>query len=83
MSVRGVYPEPAGAKLLSSGAYGEFADFRNIVEVIEHVSLGSGEKGRALLGVNGRRTGDAESVAIDSAVMTFDDIALTRDKSRP
>jgi hypothetical protein len=79
MASRGVYPEGASAALLSAGAYGEFNDFRNVVSVIEHVCLGSGEKGRAMLGIKGEWTRDVARVEIDGAEMTFDDIALTQD----
>ena len=76
MSDRGVYPNGATAAFLSAGTYGEFNDFRNVVDVIEHVCLGSGDKGKTLLGINGEWTGNVSSVTIDGAVMTFDDIAL-------
>lgn len=76
MSDRGVYPNGADTALLSAGTYGEFNDFRNVVDVIEHVCLGYGDKGKTLLGVNGEWTGNVSSIAIDGAVMTFDDVAL-------
>ena len=79
MAARGIYPEPAGTALLSAGAYGEFSDFRNVVNVIEHVCLGAGAKGMALLGVKGEWTGVASCVAVDNAVMTFDDLVLSLD----
>ena len=78
METRGIYPGSAGVTLLSAGTYGEFVDFRNVVNVIEHVCLGSGEKGKALLGVKGKWTRDVARVEIDGATMTFDDISLAR-----
>ena len=82
MAARGVYPESTSITLLSAGKYGEFADFRNVVNVIEHVCLGSGEKGKALLGVKGEWTHDVSRVEIDGATMTFDDISLTKDSEQ-
>ena len=82
MAACGIDPEPAGAVLLSAGAYGEFNDFRNIVSVIEHVCLGSGEKGKALLGVRGEWTRDVARVEIDGATMSFEDLALSRYDAR-
>lgn len=78
MVTSGIYPEPISVILLSAGKYGEFADFRNVVNVIEHVCLGSGEKGKALLGVKGEWTRDVACIEIDGATMTFDDISLAQ-----
>ena len=78
MVARGVYPEGDSAALLSAGAYGEFNDFRNVVSVIEHVCLGSGEKGRTMLGIRGGWTRDVARVEIDGAEMAFDDLMLSR-----
>ena len=82
MVTRGVYPRPAGVTHLSAGTYGEFADFRNVVNVIEHVCLGSGEKGKALLGVKGEWTRNISHIKIDGAMMTFDDISLTQNSEQ-
>lgn len=78
----GIYPRPADVALLSAGTYGEFSDFRNVVNVIEHVCLGSGEKGKALLGVKGEWTREVSHIEIDGATMTFDDIALTQNREQ-
>ena len=80
MSARGVYPTDA-ALPLSGGAYSEFGDFANLMKVIEHVWLGGGEKARKLLGVRGTPTGVTAKVEIDSAALSFQDIALERNKS--
>ncbi len=82
MAARGVYPEGTRVALLSAGTYGEFDDFRNVVNVIEHVCLGSGVKGEALLGVKGEWTHDVSCIEIDGATMTFDDISLSQGKPR-
>lgn len=80
MSARGVYPTDA-ALPLSGGAFSEFGDFANLIKVIEHVWLGGGEKARKLLGVRGTPTGVTKEVEIDSAALSFQDIALERNKS--
>ena len=51
------------------------------MKVIEHVWLGGGEKARKLLGVRGTPTGVTKEVEIDSAALSFQDIALERNKS--
>lgn len=79
MSARGVYPTDE-ARSLSGGAYSEFGDFANLMKVIEHVWLGGGEKARKLLGVSGTPTGVTKEVEIDSAALSFQDIALERNK---
>lgn len=78
MVTRGVYPGPAGVTHLSAGTYGEFADFRNVVNVIEHVCLSSGEKGKTLLGVKGEWTHNVSRIQIYGATMTFDDMSLSQ-----
>jgi len=73
-----IYPEESGKRPISSGTYCDFGDFHHLIDVIEQVRLASGAKGRALLGVAGECTGNAASISIENASMTFDDIALRR-----
>ena len=80
MAARGIYPSNAAVPL-SSGAYCEFGDFANLMKVIEHVWLGGGEKARKLLGVRGTPAGVTAEVEIGSAALSFEDIALVRNKS--
>ena len=53
----------------------------NLMKVIEHVWLGGGEKARKLLGVRGTPAGVTAEVEIGSAALSFEDIALVRNKS--
>jgi len=77
MSARGIYPAVAPTAL-SGGAYCEFGDFANLMKLIAHVWLGGGAKARKLLGVRGTPTGVTAEVEIDSATLSFQDIALER-----
>ena len=77
MSARGIYPS-SGTSELSGGSYSEFEDFPNLMNVIEHVWLGGGEKARKLLNVNGIPTGGRANVSIDQATLEFEDIMLER-----
>jgi len=76
MASCGIYPEAGGKRTLSSGEYCDFGDFHNVIDVIEHVCLASGAKGRAMLGVAGEWTGNAAGISIGNASMSFDDISL-------
>ena len=75
MSVRGIYPS-SGTAELSGGAYSEFEDFTNLMNVIEHVWLGGGEKAKKHLGVCGTPTGIRAEVEIDGASLSFEDLTL-------
>ena len=75
MSARGIYPS-SGTSELSGGTYSEFEDFANLMNVIEHVWLGGGEKAKKHLGVCGTPTGMRAEVEIDGATLSFADLAL-------
>ena len=75
MSARGIYPS-SGTSALSGGTYSEFEDFPNLMNVIEHVWLGGGEKAKKHLGVCGTPTGMLAEVEIDGASLSFEDLAL-------
>ena len=77
MASRGIYPNAAVAVQLSSGEYKEFADFACIMQVILQTRLADGEKGRKLLGIEGKWTDNVASVRIGYAAMTFDDIVIS------
>ena len=77
MTARGIYPSREAAAL-SGGTYSEFGDFANLMQVIEHVWLGNGEKARKLLDVRGTPTGEGAKVSIDQATLEFEDIMLER-----
>ena len=75
MAARGIYPS-SGSSELSGGAYSEFGDFANLMNVIEHVWLGGGEKAKKHLGVCGTPTGIRAEVEIDGATLSFEDLTL-------
>ena len=75
MSARGIYPS-SGTSALSGGTYSEFEDFPNLMNVIEHVWLGGGEKAKKHLGVCGTPTDRRAEVQIDGATLSFEDLAL-------
>ena len=75
MAARGIYPS-SGTSELSGGTYSEFEDFANLMNVIEHVWLGGGEKAKKHLGVCGTPTGMRAEVEIDGATLSFADLAL-------
>ena len=75
MVARGIYPSNE-VSLLSGGAYSEFRDFANLMNVIEHVWLGGGEKAKKHLGVCGTPAGRCAEVEIDGAALSFEDITL-------
>ena len=77
MTAREIYPS-SGTSALSGGTYSEFEDFPNLMNVIEHVWLGGGEKARKLLDVRGTPTGEGAKVSIDQATLEFEDIMLER-----
>ena len=77
MAARGIYPS-SGTSELSGGTYSEFEDFANLMNVIEHVWLGGGEKAKKHLGVCGTPTGMRAEVEIDGATLSFADLALKR-----
>lgn len=76
MDARGIYPADAEGTALSGGAYEEFADFPALMQLIEHVRLGDGDKAEKLLGITGQATGQDACVRIGDSSMTFEDIAL-------
>ncbi|MBQ6140163.1 MAG: hypothetical protein IJI54_02670 [Kiritimatiellae bacterium] len=75
MTARGIYPS-SGTSALSGGTYSEFEDFPNLMNVIEHVWLGGGEKAKKHLGVCGTPTGIRAEVEIDGATLSFEDLTL-------
>ena len=76
MESRRVYPLTSSPTLLSAGDYSEFDDFANVMQVIESVWLGGGEKAEKLLHVRGETTGSTADVGIDGAHLFFEDLAL-------
>ena len=79
MAARGVYPSEGESIVLSAGGYSDFGDFTNIVQVLEHVWLGNGERAKKLLEVHGEPLGKTADVKIDTASLTFEDVRLARE----
>ena len=77
MVARGIYPS-SKTSALSEGSYSEFEDFANLMQIIEHVWLGGGEKARKLLDVRGTPTGVGAKISLDNATLEFEDIMLER-----
>ena len=76
MQSRRIYPEKDGQIELSSGGYSEFGDFVNIMQVLEYVWLGNGERAKKLIEICGECSGNTAQVKIDSARLAFEDIKL-------
>ena len=64
------------AVALSAGEYSDFGDFANIMQVLEHVWLGNGERARKLLEVRGEPMGKTAAVEIGTAGLEFEDLRL-------
>ena len=79
MVARGVYPSEDESVALSAGGYSDFGGFTNIMQVLEHVWLGNGERAKKLLEVHGEPLGKAADVKIDTASLTFEDVRLARE----
>jgi len=78
MVARGVYPSDGEAVKLSAGGYSDFGDFANIMQILEHVWLGNGERARNLLEVRGEPLGKSADVNIGTASMEFEDVKLEK-----
>ena len=76
MEIRRVYPSKSEAVRLGAGEYSEFGDFANIMQTLEYVRLGNGERAKKLLLVEGRATKANAEVKIEEASLTFEDIEL-------
>lgn len=76
MELRRVYPSKSTAVRLGSGEYSEFADFVNIMQTLEYVRLGNGERAKKLLLVEGRATKLNAEVKIEESSLSFEDIEL-------
>ena len=63
---------------LSAGEYSDFGDFANIMQVLEHVWLGNGERARKLLEVRGEPLGKSANVEIGAAGLEFEDVRLEK-----
>ena len=78
MATRGVYPSDGETVALSVGRYSDFGDFANIMQVLEHVWLGNGERARKFLEVRGEPLGKSVDVRIGTASIEFEDVSLEK-----
>ena len=78
MLARGVYPSDGEAVALSAGEYADFGDFANIMQILEHVWLGNGERAKKFLEVRGEPLGKAADVEIGTASIEFEDVKLEK-----
>ena len=78
MATRGVYPSDGEAVALSAGGYSDFGDFANIMQVLEQVWLGNGERAKKLLEVQGEPLDKTACVEIGTASMEFEDVSLEK-----
>lgn len=76
MRERGIFPEGGTATRISALRPQSFDDFPNVVQLIGHLRLGGGERGRRYLGVVGADSAAAATVEADGFSLTFDDLAL-------
>ena len=76
MQSRRIYPEKDERLELSSGGYSEFGDFVIIMQGLEYVWLGNGERAKKLIEVCGECSGNTAQVEINSARLVFEDIKL-------
>ena len=76
MQLRRIYPENDERLELSSGCYSEFGDFANIMQVLEYVWLGNGERAKKLLEVRGEPAEKVTAVSVGDYSLVFEDITL-------
>jgi hypothetical protein len=76
MKLRHIYPSKDGVAKLGTGVYSEFGDFSNIMQTIEYVRLGNGERAKKLLLVEGSPTQRAAEVKINESSLSFEDVEL-------
>ena len=83
MELRRVYPSKSDAVRLGAGKYSEFGDFANIMQALEYVRLGNGERAKKLLFVEGRATKANAEVKIKESSLSFEDIELKELQQKP
>ena len=76
MQPRRIYPAKGERLALSAGGYSEFCDFANIMQVLEYVWLGNGERAKKLLEVRGEPAEKVTDVSVGDYSLVFEDIKL-------
>ena len=76
MLSRRIYPAKGEQLVLSLGRYSEFGDFANIMQVLEYVWLGNGERAKKLLEVRGEPAEKVTDVSVGDYSLVFEDIKL-------
>lgn len=77
MKARGIFPSEGITVSLGLGKYSDFKDFSNLMQMLEYVWLGEGERAKKLLSVEGNCVGNIATVKIDEANLLFEDVNLT------
>ena len=77
LELRHIYPSKSEAVRLGAGEYSEFGDFSNIMQTLEYVRLGNGERAKKLLLVEGRAIKANAEVKIEESSLSFEDVELT------
>ena len=78
MQSRRIYPAEGERLALSEGGYSEFGDFVNLMQVLEYVWLGNGERAKKLLFLGREPAEKVKSVSIGDSKLVFEDVKLKR-----
>ena len=76
MKSRRIYPAKDERTALSAGRYSEFSDFANIMQVLEYVWLGNGDRANKLLSVRGEPAEEVVDVSVGDCSLVFQDMWL-------
>ena len=76
MELRHIYPSKNVAIRLGAGEYSEFGDFSNIMQTLEYVRLGNGERAKKRRLVEGLATKANAEVKIKESSLSFEDVEL-------
>lgn len=80
---RGIYPSDGAPIRLGTGVYGDFADCRGLVQLIESVRLGGGAKARRYLHVEGGALATRVEVETVAGTLAFEDVELSLKEGNP
>jgi len=80
LTARGLYPD-AGTTRLSALQPAGFEDFPQVVQLIEYLRLGAGEKGRRHLGLAGQGLAESATASTEDYALTFDDLEMRKSQS--
>lgn len=81
MEKRRIMPGEKESKHLSSGTFEDFDDFANIMQLVQALRLGNGEKARRYLDVVGEPLTERVCITAVESSLTLDDLVLIRTQS--